>query len=90
MEINPVHGVSSLPAVEAHAPSSEQMAANRGLVAAVAALNEAEMLGDNNELTFSMDSQTRQPVILIVDKTTKEVLRQVPPDSVLQAAANLG
>ena len=92
MEIGPVHGINSLPAanVNANVPTSEQMAAYRDIVAAVSALNQSELLGGNNELTFSMDPQTRQPIVLIVDKTTKEVLRQVPPDYVLQAASSLG
>ena len=90
MDIGPVQGVNSLHAVNVNAPTSEQLAAYREVVAAVSALNQAELLGNNNELTFTMDSETRRPVILIVDKTTKEVLRQVPPDYVLQAAASLG
>ena len=89
MDISPVHGVNPLPAANVNTPTSEQVAAYRDIVAAVSALNQAELLGSNNELAFSMDPQTRRPVVLIVDKTTREVVRQVPPDYVLQAAAGL-
>jgi flagellar protein FlaG len=89
MDINPVNGVNGLPPVTVSPPTPEQVAANRQIVQAVKAVNQAELLGDNTELTFSMDRQTQRPVIQLVDRSTKEVIRQIPPEYLLQMAADI-
>jgi uncharacterized FlaG/YvyC family protein len=67
----------------------EQNTQNRDVVQAVKALNGAEMFGENNELQFQKDPQTHRMVVRIVDRKTKEVLSQIPPEYVLQMAAEL-
>jgi uncharacterized FlaG/YvyC family protein len=62
---------------------------NREAVAAVEAINKLELLGQNNELVFQVDPQTRRPVMLIRNRYSKEVLVRVPPDYVLRLAAEL-
>ena len=57
------------------------------LIQAVQALNRAESFGPQNELTFSLDRRTRQPVLRIVDKKSGEVLQQLPTEEVLRRAA---
>ena len=47
---------------------------NREIIQAVRAVNASVKLGDNNELTFSLDRQTRRPVIKIVNRKTNEVV----------------
>lgn len=73
------------------APADTQRAAeNREIVQAVKAINAAEMFGSNSELTFLMDRMTQRPVIRLVDKETKDVIRQIPPEYVLKMAQDLG
>jgi flagellar protein FlaG len=67
----------------------EKTAENRDVVQAVKALNGAELLGENNELTFQRDAVTRRMVIRVVNRKTKEVISQVPPEYVLSLAATL-
>lgn len=89
MNIDTMHPLPLLPAAQTKPPTPDQQAVNRQIVTAVAALNKAEVMGQDNELTFTMDRNSHRPVIRIIDRTTKEVLEQIPAEYVLQAAANL-
>ena len=91
MEITGVNGLGTF-AVNTAAPAppdQAQAAENRNLVQAVKALNSAQSFGDQNELTFLLDRNTRLPVIRIVDRKTKEVIDQIPPEYVLRLAEEL-
>ena len=70
-------------------PAPEQAAVNRDIVQAVQALNAAKSFGDNNELTFQLDRNTKLPVIRIVDRSTQEVVEQIPAEYILRLAENL-
>lgn len=59
------------------------------IIQAVHAVNKAEVYGDNRELTFVLDRETRRPVLQIVDKQTREVINQIPPENVLRLARDL-
>jgi len=85
-----ISGVTrSGPAAPASAPAVpvEQGAQNREVIQAVKAVNNAEMFGENNELTFQKDPLTQRMVVRMVDRKTKEVISQIPPEYVLQLAA---
>jgi flagellar protein FlaG len=71
------------------AASQATFAENRDLIQAVRAINETEFLGSDNELSFARDQETGRPVIRIVDRTTKEVIRQVPSEYILRVAQDL-
>src|SRR5438132_6640557 len=62
---------------------------NREVIQAVRAVNASAKLGDDNELTFSLDRQTRRPVIRIVNRKTNELVRQIPNEQVLRLAEDL-
>jgi flagellar protein FlaG len=47
------------------------------------------MFGENSELTFVLDRQTRRPLVRIIDKKTNEVIRQIPPEYALRMAEYL-
>ena len=84
--------VSGLSRSTAAAPApvaapAEQQSENREVIRAVKALNSTEMFGENNELQFQKDPQSRRMIVRIVDRKTKEVLSQIPPEYVLQLAA---
>jgi len=91
MDIGPVPPkVPGYPApVTTSEPAQQELAQNRELIQAVKALNEAGLLGQNNELTFALDRQTQRPVVRIVDRATGEVIRQIPPEYILQLANDL-
>jgi flagellar protein FlaG len=83
MEIASLHRPGqALEAVTQPVPA-ENVAANREIIQAVRALNAAELFGQNNELTFLLDRETHRPIIRLVDRKTKDVIRQIPPDYLL-------
>ncbi len=63
-------------------PSREQ------LESAVKAANDF-VNGINNSIQFSLDKETGTPVIKVVDKVTKEVVRQIPSEEMLTIAKAL-
>lgn len=79
------------PAAPVAQPSSapEIAAEQRQIVQAVKALNNTEMFGENSELTFVLDRETRRPLVRIIDKKTNEVIRQIPPEYALRMAEYL-
>ena len=52
----------------------------REMIEAVKAINKSELLGNQNELSFTFDRLTKKPVIRIVDRLTKKVVRTIPPE----------
>jgi flagellar protein FlaG len=88
MEINAVSLNQPHPA-NAPAPSELKPAETRELIQAVKALNATELFGQNNELTFVFDRETHRPLLRIIDKETKEVIRQIPPEYALRLAETL-
>lgn len=88
MEISGVKPELPLP-VYAPASSETKPAETRQLIQAIKALNAAELFGENNELTFVLDRETNRPLVRIIDKETKEVIRQIPPEYALEVAKTL-
>jgi flagellar protein FlaG len=56
---------------------------------AVAAVNNAGVLGDGTEITYSVDPGSNKLLVRLVDSNTHEVLRQVPTEYVLRLARQL-
>jgi uncharacterized FlaG/YvyC family protein len=69
--------------------SVQEAAQRRQLLQAANSVNESGVLGQN-QLEFLLDRQTHQAVIRVVDRATKEVISQIPPEYVLELAQNLG
>jgi uncharacterized FlaG/YvyC family protein len=67
--------------------STEQAAYNRSVASAASAVNQSGILGENREVTFSVDQSTHIPVVRVLDTDTKEVIEQWPPEYLLQMAA---
>jgi flagellar protein FlaG len=67
----------------------DRAAEHRDVVQAVKALNATEMFGQGNELTFQMDAQSKRMVIRVINRQTKEVVSQVPPEYVLRLSEDL-
>lgn len=69
--------------------SVQEASQRRQLLQAAKSVNESGVLGQN-QLEFFLDRQTHHPVIRIVDRTTQQVISQIPPEYVLQLAQDLG
>jgi flagellar protein FlaG len=92
MEISSVNGnnlVAAQVAASQQTRSPDAQAENREVIQAVRKLNETEFFGGKSELTFVLDRQTKRPLVRIIDKKTKEVIQQIPPDYVLRMAEDL-
>ena len=86
MDISSVDQQRPLP-IATHQPvPAEEMAQRQQLIQAVREVNKSEMLGENNELTFMFDRTTRKAIVRVIDRTTKDVVFQIPPDYVLRMA----
>jgi flagellar protein FlaG len=89
VEINAlrVHAFGSLEGRIEHAEVSRADPAT--VVKAVEQINASSLIGERNELTFSFEQDSRRPILRIVDRETKEVVRQVPQEYVLRLARSL-
>jgi flagellar protein FlaG len=47
------------------------------------------LLGGNSELSISVDQQTRDIVVKVLNSETHEVIRQIPPEEALRLAHSL-
>jgi flagellar protein FlaG len=89
MDISAVTRTTQSPDSATPVAPVENAAQTRDVIQAVKSLNSTEMFGDENELTFRMDQQSRRMVIQIVNRNTKEVVSQIPPEYVLALSEDL-
>jgi uncharacterized FlaG/YvyC family protein len=89
MEITPVNRNVEAMGTNLTTSPVDRAAENREVVQAVKALNQTEMFGDGNELTFQRDQKTQRMVIRLVNRQTDEVVTQIPPEYVLELAKDL-
>jgi uncharacterized FlaG/YvyC family protein len=90
MDVTPLNTVqppASTPV--AAAISAAEQANHRQLIQAVRAVNTAEVYGQDNVVTFVLN-QAGQALLQVVNRKTKEIIRQIPPQDVLSAARSLG
>jgi flagellar protein FlaG len=83
-----IYGVSE----PSFSPSSDAVAIqaeNRKIIRAVHAVNASEKLPTSHELVFSLDRQSRRPIIKVVDRLTNEVVQQIPNEQILRMAEDL-
>lgn len=89
MDVTPVNAVPQPVAMPVSAATSGAKPANhRQLIQAVRAVNTAELYGQDNVVTFVLN-QNGQALLQVVNRKTKEVIRQIPPQDVLSAALGL-
>jgi len=87
MNISSISSLSShlntaTPSAESKQPTQDQKA----LLQAVKTVNAAELLGQENELTFIIDRAANIAVVRIVNKKTGELVQQIPNQQVLKMA----
>jgi len=88
MQIDPLNSLNPLPAMEP--VRNEDPTFTRQLATAVTALNKSGLYGQDRQLQFARDPDTKTVVIKIVQSTTGEVIDQIPPETVLEAFKSLG
>ncbi len=59
------------------------------LIRAVQSLNDSDMFGQENELTFAIDRTAHVVVVRLVNKDTRELVEQIPDGFVLRLAEEL-
>ena len=59
------------------------------LTQAVKAVNGARLFGQDSELSFFMDRESKRFVVRLVDRTTRKVIRQIPAETILRQAESL-
>ena len=65
-----------------------QLPTPQQLTSAVERVNLA-MRQSNQNLEFSVDSDTKKPIVKMVDSTTGEVIRQIPSEEMLAIARSI-
>ena len=86
MEVNKVNSSSLAPA----SPVTEtKLHVEPELTQAVKAVNGAKLFGQDSELSFIIDRETRRLVVRLIDINTRKIIRQIPTEEVLRRAANL-
>jgi flagellar protein FlaG len=89
MDVNALSRITqALPAAATPIPA-ENASENRQVVQAVRAVNKSEMFGQDNAVEFQRDPETKRMVVKVVNRTTKDVISQIPPEYVLRLAEDL-
>lgn len=86
MEVNTVN---STPVPPVSPVADAKLHISPELTQAVKAVNGAKLFGQDTELSFLMDRETRRFVIRLVDKDSRKVIRQMPAEEVLRRAESL-
>ena len=89
MDMNALSRITQASPAAATPVPAENAAQNRQVVQAVKALNKSEMFGEDTGLDFQRDPDTRRMVVKVVNRTTGDVISQIPPEYVLRLAENL-
>lgn len=69
--------------------ASQQQVSSEQLKNAVEAINQA-LRQSNHGLEFSVDGDTKEPVVKVVDKDTGDVIRQIPSEETLAISRSIG
>jgi len=89
MDVNALSRVTQGAPVSATPVAVDSAAQNRQVVQAVKALNKSEMFGSDNGLEFQRDPESKRWVVKVVNRTTGDVVSQIPPEYVLRLAEDL-
>ena len=87
MDVSVVH--SNLVPPEQSQVDAVQLAQRKELIQASKAINASGVLGADSDLVFVVDRATHRAIMRVVDRQTKEVIMQLPPEYVLNLAADL-
>jgi uncharacterized FlaG/YvyC family protein len=65
----------------------EARALRYSVESAVRLLNNVQAVGEGREVTYSVDPQSRKPVVRVIESETKDVITQWPAEYALALAA---
>ena len=88
VEDRPVQPVAPIPALAALAKADAAPPTREQVAAAVKQIN-ASLPPSSKMLEFSIDDDSKQTIVKIVDQDTKEVVRQIPSVTALEIAKSL-
>ncbi len=87
MELNSI-SLANLYQVNAQAPTyaltHQERAEQTRLIQAVKSINQSGVFGSSEELVFTVDQPTGRPVVKLINRDTKEIVRQIPPEYLLR------
>ena len=89
MSISPVGSATAVAAAPVQTAPRPLDQDQQAVIQAVKAVNSAELFGQENEVTFVLDRASHHPVVRIVNKSTREVVAQIPSQAVLELAAGV-
>jgi flagellar protein FlaG len=89
MDVNALSRITQGAPTAATPVSADTGAQNRQVIQAVKALNQTEMFGEDNGLEFQRDPESKRWVVKVVNRSTGDVISQIPPEYVLRLAQNL-
>jgi flagellar protein FlaG len=89
MDVNALSRITQALPTSATPVPADSAAQNRQVVQAVKALNKSEMFGSDNGLEFEKDPESKRWVVKVVNRTTGDVVSQIPPEYVLRLADTL-
>jgi uncharacterized FlaG/YvyC family protein len=89
MNLPSIQSTAATPAAGSTTVPPQQAAQRQQLIKAADVINAAQIFGANNQLVFVFDRDTHRPIMRVVDSKTNEVIMQLPPDYVLNLAAEV-
>jgi uncharacterized FlaG/YvyC family protein len=90
VDVAPLNTAPQAAAPAPVSPSAEQQVQNRQLIQAVQAVNAAELFGQDSELTFALERRTQRVLVRLLNRKTREVIRDIPADELLLMAETAG
>jgi uncharacterized FlaG/YvyC family protein len=87
MELNSI-SVANMYQTTAQAPTNaltpQDRAEQSRLIQAVKSVNQSGVFGSTEELVFTRDESTGRPVVQLINRETKKVVQQIPPEYLLR------
>lgn len=95
--LNQLDGMSSQQKTKTNSPENEPIQQEQGnsvsisektVINAIEKANKAISFS-NRQLEFSVHEKTKEIMVKVIDSETKEVIREIPPEKILDMVANL-
>ena len=86
--LQPTPSVGATESASKSKPADGAKPSHEDVSAAVKKMNDA-MLGSSQSLQFSIDEDSKDIVVKVIDQSTKEVVRQIPSKEALQIAKSI-
>ena len=89
VDIMEVNKANSTPVPLVNSVAETRLHVAPELTQAVKAVNGAKLFGQDSELSFLMDRESKRFVVRLIDKNTRKVIRQIPAETILRQAEGL-